>query len=183
MVHTQEMYNNVGYTSKIQANIDADTVCSRNSFNVAHYAAGAGIKSINEIKNGNAHLAFCAIRPPGHHATPSKSMGFCLFNNIAISAKYAQSIGYNKIFIIDFDVHHGNGTQDIFYSDASVFYFSTHQAFTFPGTGNPNETGKAEGKGYTYNAPLMPNSTDRELLEVYKEELPSLIKILIQILF
>ena len=175
-VHTQEMYNNVEYASKIEANIDADTVCSRNSFNVAHYAAGAGIKAINEIKNGNAHLAFCAIRPPGHHATPSKSMGFCLFNNIAISTKYAQSIGYKKVFIIDFDVHHGNGTQDIFYSDSSVFYFSTHQAFTFPGTGNPDETGEADGKGYTYNAPLMPNSTDRELLEVYTEELPPLIK-------
>ena len=95
--------------------------------------------------------------------------------NIAISAKYAQSIGYKKVFIIDFDVHHGNGTQDIFYSDSSLFYFSTHQAFTFPGTGNPDEIGEADGKGYTYNAPLMPNSTDKEPLEVYEEELPPLI--------
>ena len=174
-VHSQAMYNEVEYASRIEANIDADTICSSDSFEVAHYAVGAGIKAINEIKSANAHLAFCAIRPPGHHATLTKSMGFCLFNNIAISAKYAQSIGYKKVFIIDFDVHHGNGTQDIFYSDSSVFYFSTHQAFTFPGTGNPDERGELQGKGYTYNAPLMPNSTDIELLEVYRDELPPLI--------
>ena len=175
-VHTQELYKEVEYASRVETNIDADTICSSDSFEVAHYAAGAGVRAIDEIKNGNAHLAFCAVRPPGHHATPTKSMGFCLFNNIAISAKYAQSVGYKRVFIIDFDVHHGNGTQDIFYTDASVFYFSSHQAFIFPGTGNPDEIGEAEGKGYTYNAPLMPNSTDIELLEVYKDELPPLIK-------
>ena len=175
-VHTQEMYENVTYASKVEANLDADTICSSQSFEVAHFVAGAGIRAIDEINNGNAHLAFCAIRPPRHHATPTKSMGFCLFNNIAISAKYAQSLGYKKVFIIDFDVHHGNGTQDIFYSDKTVFYFSTHQAFAYPGSGNPDEMGVAEGKGYTYNAPLMPNSTDKELLEVYTEELPPLVK-------
>jgi acetoin utilization deacetylase AcuC-like enzyme len=174
-VHSINLYQKVKEASKALEPLDADTVTSKESFIVAKYAAGSGIRAINEIKNGLSSRAFCAIRPPGHHATKEKSMGFCLFNNIAISARYAQKVGYKKVFIIDFDVHHGNGTQDIFYSDSSVFYFSTHQAFAYPGSGNPDEVGIAEGKGYTYNHPLMPNSTDKELLEVYQDELPSII--------
>lgn len=122
---------------------------------------------------GMAHLAFCTIRPPRHHATPTGSMGFCLFNNIALAARYAQILGYKKIFIIDFDVHHSNGTQDTFWEDDSIFYFSTHQTFAYPGTGNPNDIGASKGKGYTFNYPLMPNSTDSELLDVYTNELSS----------
>ncbi len=174
-VHSQILYNSVEDASKEQKAIDSDTVCSKDSFEVAHYAVGAGIEAINQISNGVSNLAFCAIRPPGHHATKFNSMGFCLFNNIAIAAKYAQSVGYKRVFIVDFDVHHGNGTQDIFYQDDTVFYFSTHQAFTFPGTGNPNETGSGKGEGYTFNYPLMPNSTDMEILDVYFNELPKLV--------
>jgi len=175
-VHTIEHYLSVKEACRFQEYLDGDTPTANDSFDTALFAVGAGIKAINEIENNNAKLAFCVIRPPGHHATPSKSMGFCLFNNIAISAKYAQELGYKKVFIIDFDVHHGNGTQDTFYSDDSVFYFSTHQAFAYPGSGNPDEIGESKGKGYTFNYPLMPNSTDKELLEVYNEELPKLIK-------
>jgi len=175
-VHTKELYDLVYKASLEQKAIDADTICSHDSFEVAHYAAGAGIKAINLISKGVANLAFCAIRPPGHHATKFNSMGFCLFNNIAIAAKYAQSIGYKKVFIVDFDVHHGNGTQDIFYEDNSVFYFSTHQAFAYPGTGTPSEIGIGKGEGYTFNYPLMPNSSDKEILEVYNNEFIELVK-------
>ncbi len=175
-VHSKVLYYTVQEASRNEEHIDADTVCSKDSFEVAHYAAGAGIKALDEIKNGLSNLAFCAVRPPGHHATKSNSMGFCLFNNIAIAAKYAQSIGFKKPFIIDFDVHHGNGTQDIFYNDDTVFYFSTHQAFAYPGTGTPDETGLGRGEGFTFNYPLMPNSTDKELLEAYYEELPPLVE-------
>jgi len=174
-VHTKEHYYRVKEASLNEEFLDADTPTSRDSFDVALYAAGAGIKAINEIKKSDSKRAFCLIRPPGHHATSNKAMGFCLFNNIAVSARYAQMVGYKKVFIIDFDVHHGNGTQDIFYDDNRVFYFSTHQAFTYPGSGNPDETGIDKGEGYTFNYPLMPNSTDTELLEVYNDELPHLI--------
>ncbi len=175
-VHTIKHYNRVEEASKNSDYLDMDTPTSKDSFIAAKYAVGAGIKALNLINLGKYRLAFCLVRPPGHHATPNKSMGFCLFNNIAISAKYAQSIGYKRVFIIDFDVHHGNGTQDTFYSDSSVFYFSTHQAFTYPGSGDPSETGAKDAKGYTFNYPLMPNSTDKELIEAYREELPPLIK-------
>ena len=175
-VHSIELYNSVQEASKEEKAIDSDTVCSKESFNAACYAAGAGIEAINQISKGVSNLAFCAVRPPGHHATKFNSMGFCLFNNIAIAAKYAQSMGYKKVFIVDFDVHHGNGTQDIFYQDDTVFYFSTHQAFTFPATGDPGEIGLGKGEGYTFNYPLMPNSTDKEILEAYNDELPKLVE-------
>ena len=175
-VHTKPLYYSVEEASKEERAIDADTLCSKDSFEVAHYAAGAGITAIDAIRDGLSNLAFCAVRPPGHHATRHNSMGFCLFNNIAIAARYAQSVGYKKVFIIDFDVHHGNGTQDIFYEDDTVFYFSTHQAFAYPGTGDPGERGIGKGEGFTFNYPLMPNSGDSELLEVYNEELPPLIE-------
>jgi len=137
-VHSKVLYYNVQEASSKQESIDGDTVTSKDSFEVAHWAAGAGIRAIDEIKKGVSNLAFCAIRPPGHHATKVTPMGFCLFNNIAIAARYAQEQGFKRVFIIDFDVHHGNGTQDIFYDDSTVFYFSTHQAFIFPHSGNPD---------------------------------------------
>jgi acetoin utilization deacetylase AcuC-like enzyme len=175
LVHSKIHYYNIENASNLESSLDADTHTVKESLNAALYAVGAGLSAVDAVKANKATLGFCAIRPPGHHATPDKAMGFCLFNNIAITARYAQKCGYKKVFIIDFDVHHGNGTQDAFYSDSSVFYFSTHQAFAYPGSGNPNETGEGEGKGFTFNYPLMPDSRDKELLEVYKDELPSLI--------
>ena len=176
LIHSKSHIENIKEAVLKEEYLDADTYTTKDSYDVALYAVGAGIKAIDLIKDKKAKFAFCAIRPPGHHATPNKAMGFCLFNNIAIAARYAQLQGYKRVFIIDFDVHHGNGTQDAFYSDNSVFYFSTHQAFAYPGSGNPDETGAGDGIGYTYNHPLMPNSTDKELLEVYQEELPPLIE-------
>ncbi len=176
MVHTPKHYHYVQKVCDQEGYFTFDTPAMHHTFLAAKYAAGAGLSAIDAIKEKVALNAFCIIRPPGHHATKEQAMGFCYFNNIAIAARYAQNKGFKKVFIIDFDVHHGNGTQDIFYYDDSVFYFSTHEAFIFPGTGNPDERGLGKGEGFTFNYPLMPNSTDNELLEVYYEELPILIQ-------
>jgi acetoin utilization deacetylase AcuC-like enzyme len=172
MVHYHTLIQEIKSKSKTETPIDTDTVLSSHSYQSALKAVGAGLVAIEGIKEKRFQRAFCAVRPPGHHATPSKSMGFCLFNNIAITARYAQKKGYKKVMIIDFDVHHGNGTQDTFYTDNSVLYFSTHQAYTYPGTGNWADTGRGKGEGYTVNLPLMPDSGDKEILEFYREDLP-----------
>ena len=178
-----ELVHPLGYIENIQSiseegggSIDADTLCSKNSYDVALKAIGAGIVALDGIKSGSFERAFCAVRPPGHHATPTQAMGFCLFNNIAIAARYAQSIGYQKVMIIDFDVHHGNGTQDTFWEDDTVFYFSSHQSFSYPGTGAESHKGERRGEGYTANFLMMPESTDTELLDIYENDLPPLIK-------
>ena len=174
MIHSSEMIAIVKDKASEELPIDADTTLSKQSYGVALKAVGAGLVAVDGLKNSEFERAFCAVRPPGHHATPTESMGFCLFNNIAVTAKYAQNEGYSKVMIIDFDVHHGNGTQDAFYDDDSVFYFSTHQLFAYPGTGNETETGAGKGVGYTANFPLMPNSSDSEYMEVYGDELSKL---------
>lgn len=172
LVHSQFHIDNIYNASNNSEYIDNDTFCSKNSYSVALEAIGAGIRAVDGILRGEFDRAFCAVRPPGHHATPNKAMGFCLFNNCAITARYAQFNGYNRVMIVDFDVHHGNGTQDTFYNDNSVFYFSSHQAFSYPNTGLEDEIGDGEGKGYTANYLMMPNSSDEELLDIYKNELP-----------
>jgi len=171
-VHTPAHIALIMEASSMSQAIDADTRCSHDSYRAAVKAVGAGIVALDAIKAGEVSRAFCAVRPPGHHATPTQAMGFCLFNNIAIAARYAQQTGYAKVMIIDFDVHHGNGTQDTFYQDPSVFYFSSHQAFAYPGTGAESERGSGEGEGYTANILLMPDSGDREILEIYEQDLP-----------
>ncbi len=173
-VHTKAHIDLVRQSAEAQESIDQDTICSQESYRAAVMAVGAGVVAADAIKAGSIDRAFCAVRPPGHHATPTRAMGFCLFNNIAITAKYAQSLGYNRVMIIDFDVHHGNGTQDTFWDDESVFYFSSHQAFAYPGTGAPHDIGAGIGAGFTSNHPLMPNSGDEELLELYRTELPKI---------
>jgi len=170
-VHTPEHIQSIIDASEYGMSIDSDTICSRDSYKAAVKAAGAGIAAVDGIKAGEFKRAFCAVRPPGHHATPTQAMGFCLFNNIAITARYAQSAGYEKVMIIDFDVHHGNGTQDTFYEDDTVFYFSSHQAFAYPGTGAENEKGKGKGEGYSTNFLLMPDSGDDEILDIYENDL------------
>lgn len=175
-VHTYEQIGRVIEASATSSAIDPDTVCSIKSYEAAVTAVGAGIVAIDGIKAHEFDRAFCAVRPPGHHATPTQSMGFCLFNNIAIAAKYAQKAGFEKVMIIDFDVHHGNGTQDTFYGDNTVFYFSTHQAFSYPGTGMEKEKGIGKGEGYTANYLMMPDGGDREILDIYENDLPPLVE-------
>lgn len=172
-VHTKNYFDNVrtftGY-------YDPDTYISKNSFEAAMYAAGAVIEAVDRSKKGEIERAFCAVRPPGHHAETNRAMGFCIFNNIAAGARYAQKIGYKKIFIIDFDVHHGNGTQHIFEEDDTVFYFSTHQYPHYPGTGRDSETGKGKGEGFTYNIPMPYGSGDKDYFSVYNKILPGLVR-------
>jgi len=171
MVHKIDMIKKVELFSRVEEPLDMDTYTSYDSFEVALMAVGAGLRAVDGVVDGEFERAFCAVRPPGHHATPTKSMGFCLFNNIAITARYAQKRGFKRVMIVDFDVHHGNGTQDAFYSDSSVFYFSSHQAFAYPNTGLESERGAGNGLGYTANYLLMPNSTDKEILEIYDVDL------------
>ena len=172
MIHTPEHIQHIIESSEFESPIDSDTLCSQDSYNAAVYAVGAGIVALDGIREGAFERAFCAVRPPGHHATPTQAMGFCLFNNIAIAARYAQKIGYKRVMIIDFDVHHGNGTQDAFYSDDTVFYFSSHQAFAYPGTGAEADRGEGKGEGTTANYLLMPDSGDSEALDIYENDLP-----------
>lgn len=136
-----------------------DTNVCADTLDVALHAAGATLQALDALYAGKVRNAFCAVRPPGHHATPDKGMGFCVFNNVAVAARYAQKVhGAQKVVIIDWDVHHGNGTQDIFYEDPSVFYFSTHQSPWYPGTGQRDETGSGKGRGTTLNAPFPAGS-------------------------
>jgi acetoin utilization deacetylase AcuC-like enzyme len=136
--------------------LDADTIISMQSFDAALFAAGGAIAAVDAVMQGKAKNAFVAARPPGHHATTEHAMGFCIFNNVAVAARYAQNKykEIERVAIIDWDVHHGNGTQGIFYSDPSVFFFSMHQYPWYPGTGSRGETGEGRGLGSTLNIPL-----------------------------
>ncbi len=155
--------------------LDPDTKCSVFSYEAATYAVGAGLEAVDKIKEGEVDRVFASVRPPGHHAEKAHAMGFCIFNNIAISARYAQQKGYKKVFIIDFDAHHGNGTQKAFYSDDTVFYFSTHQYPFYPGTGSQDEKGEGKGYGFTYNVPLPAGTGDKTYRQIYSETVPELV--------
>lgn len=142
--------------------LDPDTPLCRDTYEIALLSAGGVIKAVDEVMDESNDLKhiFALIRPPGHHATPNRGMGFCIFNNIAIAAEHLKrEYGIKRILIADWDVHHGNGTQDVFFEDASVLYFSTHQHPHYPGTGWITEVGKGEGEGFTVNVPL-PAGTD-----------------------
>ena len=149
-----------------------DTIISPRSLDAALRATGGALNAVDAVMRGKAKNAFCIVRPPGHHATAIRGMGFCLFDNIAIAARYAQKKhGVDRVLIADWDVHHGNGTQDIFYSDGSVFFFSTHQHPWYPGTGAPNETGEGAGQGTTLNCPFPAGSGRKEILGAFQEKL------------
>jgi len=150
--------------------LDADTVMSPNSYQAAIYAAGGVISATEAVMDGEVGSAFALVRPPGHHATSQRAMGFCLFNNVAIAAKYALvKYKLERILIIDFDVHHGNGTQATFYDNPQVLYISTHQYPFYPGTGSIDETGVGEAKGTTVNIPLPAGCGDAEYLHAFEQ--------------
>jgi acetoin utilization deacetylase AcuC-like enzyme len=174
LVHTSENIEKVRGLGA--GEIDPDTYTSVESFDAASYAAGAVMEAVEQCRSRGMRRAFCAVRPPGHHAEADRSMGFCLFNNVAVGARHAQRVGYQKVFIVDFDAHHGNGTQHIFEEDDTVFYFSTHQYPFYPQTGKDMERGKGRGEGYTYNVPILAGSGNKDYLTVYQDILPGVVQ-------
>ncbi len=166
--HVQRLREAVEALSRLEEESDqasatrkfaSEVYISRGSYTAATLAAGAGLTALDAIGEGRARNAYALVRPPGHHATRDTAMGFCLLNNVAVAARYAQERwGWNKVLIVDYDVHHGNGTQDIFYDDGTVVYFSTHQSPLYPGTGASTELGMGAGLGATINVPLPEGS-------------------------
>lgn len=146
-----------------------DTTLSSASETVARLAAGAGMRAVDAVLSGEADRVFCVARPPGHHAESDRGMGFCIYNNAAVAARYAQSrFGVERVAVLDWDVHHGNGTQEIFEEDPSVYYFSVHQSPLYPFTGAEREKGTGEGTGYTMNVPVSAGSGDEVFIDVLR---------------
>ena len=156
-----------GYTS-----LDADTTLCPSTVTAAYLAAGGAMSAADAVMTQRVDQAFCAVRPPGHHAESDQAMGFCFLNNVAIVTKYLQEkYGLERVLIVDWDVHHGNGTQHTFYDDPSVLFFSTHQFPHYPGTGRSTETGRGEGNGLTINIPMSGGQGDAEYCEVFHKVL------------
>jgi len=152
--------------------VGLDSGVSRDSFDVALLAVGGSIRAVDAVMDGEVHNAFAAVRPPGHHAFPNTVKGFCLFNNVAISARYLQEeYGLERILIVDWDIHHGDGTHYFFYDDPSVFYFSIHEFPFYPGTGRAYETGSGKGVGYTLNVPVPYGTGVQEYMDAFQQKL------------
>jgi acetoin utilization deacetylase AcuC-like enzyme len=173
-VHTPE------YLKLVRAEIAAgrrtlstgDTELSSGSDAAATAAAGTVVSAVEAVMRGRARNAFCAVRPPGHHASQARGMGFCVFNNLAIGARHAaRAFGVERVLIADWDVHHGNGTQAIFWSDGSVLFFDTHQHPWYPGTGLPSEAGEGKGRGLVVNRPFPAGSGRNEIVNAFRTEL------------
>ncbi|MBI4465106.1 MAG: histone deacetylase, partial [Acidobacteria bacterium] len=149
-----------------------DTLISPDSLEVAYGAAGGVLAAVDAVMAGQVRNAFAAVRPPGHHATPNRGMGFCIFNNVAIAARYLQKVhGLQRVLHVDWDYHHGQGPQDTMYEDGSVFYFSTQHYGAYPGTGSPSETGAGKGEGTTLNVPLPVGASDAQILQALETKL------------
>lgn len=177
--HIQRVHD-AAYIDRIDAlrgttvRLDADTAVSSDSVNAAYLAAGAAINAVETLfpspsKRESARRAFALVRPPGHHAEHDRAMGFCLFNNIAIAAAHAiEHLGCQRVLIVDWDVHHGNGTQNMFYDRRDVLYFSSHQSPLYPGTGALEAVGTGAGEGFTVNAPMPAGTDDADMVALYQ---------------
>jgi acetoin utilization deacetylase AcuC-like enzyme len=171
LVHTERLFNEVLATQEQgRTYLDEDTVTSSGSAEAALLAIGAVLSSAESVLERDVATAFAFVRPPGHHAKPDKAMGFCLFNNVAVAAQHLiRNHGLERVLIVDFDLHHGNGTQKAFYTSPEVLYISTHQWPHYPGTGTLDETGKETGRGFTLNIPLPAGMGDAEFTHLYRE--------------
>jgi len=168
-VHTESHVERVeGFGGQERVLLDPDTHMSSGSLQAARLAAGAGLDAIAALRDGRADSAFCVVRPPGHHATPTTAMGFCLFNNVAVTAQALTDAG-ERVAIVDFDAHHGNGTQDAFYGRDDVLFVSTHEFPQYPGTGALTEQGTDRGHGYTVNLPMPSGATGDVYLRAFDE--------------
>ena len=174
-VHKVAYYDQLkSWCEQAAGHIEADTVVSRGSWDAATQAAGAAMDAVERVVKGEDKRAFCAIRPPGHHALADGPMGFCLFNNVAIAAHAAIAAGLQRVMIIDWDVHHGNGTQDVFYEDGRVAFFSIHRSPFYPGTGKVTETGTRAGLGFIANEPVPAEITLKQFTERFTRGIETL---------
>ncbi len=169
-VHSRSHIQRVAATDgKPHVSLDPDTQTTPLSYQAAKLAAGGFFSLIDKIFDGTVCNGFALVRPPGHHAEHDRAMGFCLFNNVALGARYAMNTyGVKKVLIADWDLHHGNATQNTFYNEAAVLYFSTHQFPYYPGSGNLTQVGHGDGKGFTVNVPLWPGHGDTEFFQIFK---------------
>lgn len=168
-VHQKSHINRIASTDGREMALDMDTRTSPGSYNAALYAAGSLIDLCDAALDGKVTNGIAFVRPPGHHATPVRAMGFCLFNNVAVAAAHLiQARKLERILIVDWDVHHGNGTEDAFFMDPKVLYFSVHQAPFYPGTGQVNTVGRAEGEGFTINVPLSSGHNDSDYISIFE---------------
>lgn len=174
-IHTPAYIDSIrAFAESGGGHLDSDTICSRASYEVALLAAGAVVDAVKRVVRGEDTTAFCLVRPPGHHALASRAMGFCLFNNVAVGASMAvDELGLDRILIVDFDVHHGNGTQDIFYGEPRVGFLSIHRYPFYPGTGAADERGEGTGLGSTLNLPIAEGTSRADYLEIFRNGLQS----------
>jgi acetoin utilization deacetylase AcuC-like enzyme len=171
MVHTSRYVDQIAATyGRDHTMLDPDTSTSSESWEIARLAVGGLLNLVDGVMKGDLKNGFALVRPPGHHAETNRGMGFCIFNNVAIAAKYArQKYNLEKIMIVDWDLHHGNGTQNAFYEDPHVLYFSTHQFPYYPGSGSMGEIGRGEGTGFTVNVPLPGGQGDIEYVQIFRQ--------------
>ena len=176
-VHSQEHVDAIVATRGKATMIDEDTFTSPDSDEIARLAAGAVLTAVDRVLDGaKGSRALALVRPPGHHAEADRAMGFCLYSNIAVGAAYARSRGCARVAIVDYDVHHGNGTQWIFYEDPTVLFVSSHQYPFYPGTGGPEEKGRGAGLGFTLNIPLDAGAKDDEVETKYAEQVVPVVR-------